>query len=436
MSQNEPFPTARETFFRSVLPLFRDPHVCPDYADARRLFDHISACLTTHPEWIYNEFGHNRILLSLEAIKIAVEQIGLRGKTLFSYLLRVVTPTKEATDAVENIFGKETAEPIRDFLRLQAIEAKPEAMKTENYRNLLVSQVRDMRVVLLLIAESVALMRRIKDTENVKAQRITSNEAAFIYAPLAHKLGLYQLKSELEDLSLKYLEPEAYYMIKDHLNATKRSRDAYIERFTQPIQQMLDKEGLRYHIKGRTKSIHSIWQKMKRQKCDFEGVYDLFAIRIIIDAPEKKEEEQCWKAFSLITNRYTGDLKRLRDWLTVPKSNGYESLHITVLGPEDKWVEVQIRTERMDEIAEHGLAAHWRYKGVKSSGGTIESWLADIRSALETSDESLLQGSLTVDSTNREVYVFSPKETFTDCRLDRPYSTLPIPFIRALATVV
>ena len=198
-------------------------------------------------------------------------------------------------------------------------------------------------------------------------------------------------------------------MIKENLNATKRARDAYIERFTAPIRRMLDAEGLRYHMKGRTKSIHSIWQKMKKQQCGFSGVYDLFAIRIILDAPLQKEKEQCWKVFSLITNKYESNLKRLRDWLTVPKSNGYESLHITVRGPEDKWVEVQIRTQRMDEIAEHGLAAHWRYKGVKSSGAGIDTWLADIRQALETGNDTLLKQSLTTEVKSQEVYVFSPK---------------------------
>lgn len=282
---------------------------------------------------------------------------------------------------------KDVANTLRGFLRVESIEVKTEAMRTDNFRNLLIAQAGDMRIILMLIADSVNLMRHIKDTENVSAQQRVSTEAAYLYAPLAHKLGLYKLKSELEDLSLKYLEHDAYYMIKDNLNATKRSRDAYIERFIAPIRQMLDAEGLRYHMKGRTKSIHSIWQKMKKQQCGFHGVYDLFAIRIILDSPLAKEKEQCWKVFSLITNKYESNLKRLRDWLTVPKSNGYESLHITVKGPEDKWVEVQIRTERMDEIAEHGLAAHWRYKGVKSSSGGVDSWLADIRSALETGNE-------------------------------------------------
>ena len=301
-----------------------------------------------------------------------------------------------------------SAEDIMAFERVHELESLNEEMlKTDNFRNLLVSQAADMRVVLLLIAGCVVMMRRVKDTEAKAAQRRLAIEAAHIYAPLAHKLGLYKLKSELEDLSLKYLETEAYYMIKEALNATKKSRDAYIENFLAPIHTMLQEAGLRYHMKGRTKSIHSIWQKMKKQKCGFEKVYDLFAIRIILDSAPNKEVAECWKVFSLITNKYESNLKRLRDWVTVPKSNGYESLHVTVLGPENKWVEVQIRTERMDEVAEHGLAAHWRYKGVKSSEGGVDSWLAGIRTALEEGRDPHVDDNEGLKENS--IYVFTPK---------------------------
>ena len=265
-----------------------------------------------------------------------------------------------------------------------------------------------MRVILIMIADRVNLMRQIRDTEATEAKKEVSEEASYLYAPLAHKLGLYQLKSELEDLSLKYLEHDAYYMIKEALNATKTSRDAYIKSFIGPIEEHLTAAGLKFHMKGRTKSIHSIWQKMKKQKCNFEGIYDLFAIRIILDAPVEKEKMQCWQAYSIVTDMYQPNPKRLRDWLSVPKSNGYESLHITVLGPENKWVEVQIRTNRMDEIAEHGLAAHWRYKGIKSEGG-IDEWLANIRSALENNDDLQLMDQFKMDLYEDEVYVFTPK---------------------------
>lgn len=409
MSEMRKHMEQRHELVSTLLAIYRNEHVRPKKEDARRIADFMESAIATDTSLTYDEFGLNRTILALKAIRLAVDEIGIRGHALTAYLLRAVVCKPEQCELVERYFGKDVAYTLRGFLRVEALEVKTEAMRTDNFRNLLVSQAGDMRVVLMLIADCVNLMRHIKDTENVAAQRKVSTEAAYLYAPLAHKLGLYKLKSELEDLSLKYLEHDAYYMIKENLNATKRSRDAYIERFIAPIRQMLDAEGLRYHMKGRTKSIHSIWQKMKKQQCGFHGVYDLFAIRIILDSPLEKEKEQCWKVFSLITNKYESNLKRLRDWLTVPKSNGYESLHITVKGPEDKWVEVQIRTERMDEIAEHGLAAHWRYKGVKSSGGGVDSWLADIRSALETGNEGLLTQSLSSDMKEQEVYVFSPK---------------------------
>lgn len=409
MSEMRKHMEQRHELVSTLLAIYRNEHARPKKEDARRIADFMESAIATDTSLTYDEFGLNRTILALKAIRLAVDEIGIRGHALTAYLLRAVVRNPEQCELVERYLGKDVAHTLRGFLRVEALEVKTEAMRTDNFRNLLVSQAGDMRVVLMLIADCVNLMRHIKDTENVAAQRKVSTEAAYLYAPLAHKLGLYKLKSELEDLSLKYLEHDAYYMIKENLNATKRSRDAYIERFIAPIRQMLDAEGLRYHMKGRTKSIHSIWQKMKKQQCGFHGVYDLFAIRIILDSPLEKEKEQCWKVFSLITNKYESNLKRLRDWLTVPKSNGYESLHITVKGPEDKWVEVQIRTERMDEIAEHGLAAHWRYKGVKSSGGGVDSWLADIRSALETGNEGLLTQSLSSDMKEQEVYVFSPK---------------------------
>ena len=287
--------------------------------------------------------------------------------------------------------------------------SKTPVVESENFRNLLLSFAEDMRVVLIMIADRVCLMRQIRDTPNKEAQHEVAEEASYLYAPLAHKLGLYQLKSELEDLSLKYLEHDAYYLIKEKLNATKRSRDAYIERFIGPVSKHLTEAGLKFHIKGRTKSIHSIWQKMKKQKCGVDGIYDLFAIRIILDSPLEKEKMQCWQAYSIVTDMYQPNPKRLRDWISVPKSNGYECLHITVLGPEQKWVEVQIRTERMDEVAEHGLAAHWRYKGVKADGGGMEEWLASIRTALEAGDNLEVMDQFKLDLYEDEVYAFTPK---------------------------
>lgn len=355
-------------------------------------------------------FGLNPILYALQTAEIAVNEIGLRRDGVIAILMQTsVVDGYQTLGDIEKKYGEGVAHIIRGLLRINELYKRNPVIESENFRNLLVSFSEDMRVILIMIANRVNMMRQIRDTDQLEAKQHVSEEASYLYAPLAHKLGLYKLKSELEDLSLKYLEHDAYYMIKEKLNATKASRDAYIARFIKPIQEKLDAAGLKYHMKGRTKSIHSIWQKMKKQQCGFEGVYDLFAIRIILNSPRDKEYMQCWQVFALITAMYQPNPKRMRDWLSVPKSNGYESLHTTVLGPENKWVEVQIRTERMDEIAEHGLAAHWRYKGIKSEKGGIDEWLANIRSALENNDDLQLMDQFKMDLKEDEVYVFTPK---------------------------
>ena len=354
-------------------------------------------------------FGLNPILLSFQTAELELAEIGMKRECVLAILLYnsiingILTP-----EEVERKFGHSVAQIIHGLVRIHELYQRTPIIESENFRNLLLSFAEDMRVILIMITDRVNLMRQIRDTPNKEAQSRVAEEASYLYAPLAHKLGLYKLKSELEDLSLKYLEHDAYYMIKDKLNATKRSRDAYIEKFIQPIDEKLKQMGINCHIKGRTKSIHSIWQKMKKQQCGFEGIYDLFAIRIIIDSPLDQEKMLCWQTYSLITDMYQPNPKRLRDWLSVPKSNGYESLHITVLGPENKWVEVQIRTERMDEIAERGLAAHWRYKGIKGESG-LDEWLGNIRSALESNDNLQLMDQFKMDLYEDEVFVFTPK---------------------------
>jgi len=386
-----------------------------------------------------NVFGLNPILLSFQTAQLVVDEIGLKRDSVLAVLLR---PSVEegllTVDEVREQFGESVARILHGLQRIQELYQKNPVIESENFRNLLLSFAEDMRVILIMIADRVNLMRQIKDADNDSAKHEVSQEAAYLYAPLAHKLGLYKLKSELEDLSLKYLEHDVYYHIKEKLSETKKNRDAYIDRFIGPISERLTEAGIKFHIKGRTKSIHSIWQKMKKQKCPFEGVYDLFAIRIIIEQPtpspsqkggenkqqqekqalglpsllggvgERLERSLCWQAFALITSMYQPNPKRLRDWISVPKSNGYESLHITVLGPEQKWVEVQIRTERMDEIAERGVAAHWRYKGVKSESG-LDDWLTGIRSMLETSDGLEAMDQFKMDLYEDEVFVFTPK---------------------------
>ena len=364
-----------------------------------------------------NVFGLNPILLSFQTAQLVVDEIGLRRDGVLAVLLRPNVEQGLLTiDEVRTCFGESVARILHGLQRIQELYQKNPVVESENFRNLLLSFAEDMRVILIMIADRVNLMRQIKDSANADAKHEVSQEAAYLYAPLAHKLGLYKLKSELEDLSLKYLEHDAYYHIKDKLSETKKSRDAYIQRFIQPISQRLTEAGLNFHIKGRTKSIHSIWQKMKKQHCAFEGVYDLFAIRIILEVKEEEQEAraqhrreimQCWQAFAIVTSMYQPNPKRLRDWVSVPKTNGYESLHITVLGPEQKWVEVQIRTERMDEVAERGVAAHWRYKGVKSESG-LDDWLTNIRSMLETSDGMEAMDQFKMDLYEDEVFVFTP----------------------------
>lgn len=353
-------------------------------------------------------FDLNPILLSFQTAEIVVDEIGLRREAVLAILLHpcIESGCLKLQD-VETMFGHSVSVILHGLQRIQELYKKHPVVESENFRHLLLSFAEDMRVILIMIGDRLNLMRQIRDTDNEAARREVSQEAVYLYAPLAHKLGLYKIKSELEDLSLKYLEHDAYYMIRDKLNATKESRDKYIDQFILPIKQKLTAAGLHFRMKGRTKSIHSIWQKMKKQQCPFEGVYDLFAIRIIIDSPVEQEKMLCWQAYSIVTDMYQPNPKRLRDWLSVPKSNGYESLHITVLGPEQKWVEVQIRTERMDEIAERGVAAHWRYKGIRGESN-IDDWLNSIRNILETSDSLQMMDQFKMDLYEDEVFVFTP----------------------------
>lgn len=357
-----------------------------------------------------DSFGLNPLIKDMQTAVIVAEEIGMKRASILGIMLHesvkngICTPQK-----IQKEYGEDVADIIRGLIRINELYAKNPSIESENFRNLLLSFAEDMRVILIMIADRVNVMRQIKDSENDEARRQVSTESAYLYAPLAHKLGLYKLKSELEDLSLKYTEKEVYYHIKEKLNETKASRDKYITTFIAPIQKKLEEAGLKFYLKGRTKSIHSIYQKMKKQKCPFEGVYDLFAIRIILDSQVEKEKQECWQAYSIVTDMYQPNPKRLRDWLSVPKSNGYESLHITVMGPEAKWVEVQIRTERMDEIAERGLAAHWRYKGIKGESG-LDEWLTSVREALESSDNGLaVMDQFKLDLYEDEVFVFTPK---------------------------
>ena len=377
--------------------------------DCRQLKAHLVHSIQANP-LPRDVFGLNPIIKDMQTAVIVAEEIGMRRASILGVMLH--DSVRIGTYTVEEIgqeFGEDVAGIIRGLIRVQELYLKSPSIESENFRKLLLSFAEDMRVILIMIANRVNIMRQIKDAENDEARLRVANEAAYLYAPLAHKLGLYKLKSELEDLSLKYTEHDVYYHIKDKLNETKASRDRYIANFIAPIQRKLEEAGLHFHIKGRTKSIHSIYQKMKKQKCPFEGVYDLFAIRVILDSPLEKEKQECWQVYSIVTDMYQPNPKRLRDWLSVPKSNGYESLHITVMGPEGKWVEVQIRTERMDDIAERGLAAHWRYKGIKGESG-LDEWLTSVREALENSESDLeAMDRFKLELYEDEVFVFTPR---------------------------
>ena len=394
------------TLYRKLLRLSGDTLLKDD---CRRLRQRLGHAWQVNPT-PRDVFGLNPLIKDMQTAVIVAEEIGMRRASILGVMLHDTVRTGTYTaEEIGREFGEDVAGIIRGLIRVQELYQKSPSIESENFRKLLLSFAEDMRVILIMIADRVNIMRQIKDASDNDARLRVANEAAYLYAPLAHKLGLYKLKSELEDLSLKYTEHDVYYHIKDKLNETKASRDRYIARFIEPIQRKLEEAGLHFHIKGRTKSIHSIYQKMKKQKCPFEGVYDLFAIRVILDSPLEKEKQECWQVYSIVTDMYQPNPKRLRDWLSVPKSNGYESLHITVMGPEGKWVEVQIRTERMDDIAERGLAAHWRYKGIKGETG-LDEWLTSVREALENSESDLeAMDRFKLELYEDEVFVFTPK---------------------------
>ncbi len=312
---------------------------------------------------------------------------------------------------VKTLFDEDIAKLVHGLLHVAPLYKKQAAVENENFHRLLLTFAEDVRVILIMTADRLALMRAINHHPNEKFVHEIASESRYLYAPLAHKLGLYAIKTELEDISLKYLNRKVFTRIANRLRETKQERDKYVEDFIKPIKQRLDAEGLEYELKGRTKSINSIWQKMQKQDVDLNGIYDLFAIRVILDTTPKDEKRACWLAFSIITDIYKSNPSRFKDWITIPKSNGYESLHTTVYGPKGKWVEVQIRTRRMDETAERGVAAHWRYKGIKSDGA-VDRWMNEVREMLEASGQEgqmSLMRNMDTNLYNNEVFVFTPK---------------------------
>ena len=358
-----------------------------------------------------DNFGFHPVVLDIQTAALVGQEIGLHREILISILLnRCVQQQVITIDEVKERMGENVARMLTNLTQINRLYAKSPTIESENFRNLLLSFANDMRIILIMIASRLVLLRRLFDTGDDAGRRQVAAEASKLYIPLAHKLGFYKLKSEMEDLSLRYTEPDIYAELSRKLQETAASLEGYMSSFIHPIETALRKNPhIKYRIKGRTKSINSIWQKMKRQKLPFENIYDLFAIRIIIDSEPQNEKSECWQVYSIVTDMYTPNPNRLRDWLSVPKSNGYESLHTTVIGPEGRWVEVQIRTERMDAVAEHGLAAHWRYKGIKSEKG-LDNLLASIRDTLEhLSEEDVSENKFKMELYKDEIFVFSPK---------------------------
>ena len=353
--------------------------------------------------------GINGLLRNIDTALIATIEIGLKRTSVIALLLyRPVYKGIINIKEVKDLFGEEISLMITRLLKTSDLYARNTAVNSENFHHLLLSFAEDVRVILLMIADRLYLMRIGKYLPEDDRIRLAT-EAAYLYAPLSHRLGLYKIKSELEDLSLKYTNRKQFDFIKRKLNETKRSRDAYIANFIAPIKEKLEKAGFNFDIKGRTKSIHSINNKLKKNKVEFENIYDLFAIRIVLDTTLERERLECWQVYSIVTDMYQPNPKRMKDWISIPKSNGYESLHITVMGPGNKWVEIQIRTKRMDEIAEKGLAAHWRYKGVKAEKG-LDEFMTSVRVALESKESNPmdLMQDFRMDLYKDEIYVFTP----------------------------
>ena len=355
--------------------------------------------------------GEPYILHPLAVARICVEEIGLGVRsTICSLLHDTVEDTDINLEDVEREFGNEITKIVDGLTKISNVIDVNASKQAENFKKILLTLTDDPRVILIKLADRLHNMRTLDHMKGEKQLKISS-ETVYVYAPLAHRMGLYNIKTELEDLAMKYLEPDAYREIAQKLAETKKERSKFINEFIKPIKEELEKAEFNFEIYGRPKHIHSIWNKMKKKGVSFEEVYDLFAIRIILDSPPEKEKEECWKVYSLITDEYSPAPERLRDWLSNPKSNGYEALHTTVMGPQGKWVEVQIRTLRMNEIAEKGLAAHWKYKEGSNDESRFDKWFQQIREVIsnqETDSVDFLQDFKTSFLTE-EIYVNTPK---------------------------
>lgn len=377
--------------------------------ERRRLFNQLKVCLRRGVQ-THNEHGINNSIVTLRTLSLFAEKIEPDHNILLAIVLYpFVKIGFFEISQIRKDWGDDVSDLIAGLQKVDSFSNRNNAVNQDNFRGLLLSLAEDIRVIIIMIVRNLVVMRMINHHPDEEWVRRVAFEANCLYAQLAHRLGLYAIKGELEDLSLKYTNRDIFTQIARKLNETKRARDAYIAAFIAPVKKKLEDAGLTFEIKGRTKSISSIWAKIKKQKVDLQHIYDLFAIRVIIDTLREKEKADCWMAYSIVADMYTANPARMKDWISIPKSNGYESLHATVMGPESKWVEVQFRTKRMDLIAEKGLAAHWRYKGGKSD--TTDQWMNNIRDILETAEDGPMQlmKNMKMDMYNKEVFAFTPK---------------------------
>ncbi|MBN2480098.1 MAG: bifunctional (p)ppGpp synthetase/guanosine-3',5'-bis(diphosphate) 3'-pyrophosphohydrolase [Bacteroidales bacterium] len=392
--------------YESLVRDIRKNREIKDYTRLKRAF----GLLTDNPDEHPGEAAVERILSAIEIAAIAVNEIGLGMTSVLSiFLIAANKQGRISNDAIMKIYGNQVAVIVRGLNSIYDLNERTIAAQAENFRNLLLNLAGDVRVILIKIAEHLYYMRNMKKMPQEYQIRMAS-DAAYLYAPLAHRLGFYLIKSEMEDLSLKYTDRKTYDQIARMLAQKMRERREFIHEFIKPLEEALTKQGFKFEIKGRPKSIHSIWNKMVNKGVDFEDIYDLFAIRIIVNSEAGNEKADCWKVYSTVADIYQPNPLRLRDWISVPKTNGYEALHTTVVGPEGRWVEVQIRTIRMNEIAEKGFAAHWKYKGLESDQG-LEEWMDKIREVLETPepDAKEFMDDFKLSLYSKEIFVFTPK---------------------------
>ncbi|MFT5184787.1 MAG: guanosine-3',5'-bis(diphosphate) 3'-pyrophosphohydrolase, partial [Flavobacteriales bacterium] len=392
--------------YRGLLRSSTRSHTVAEKKLIRKAFD---VALEAHKD-MRRKTGEPYIYHPIAVAKIAAQELGLDTTSIVCALLHdTVEDTYITLEDVENLFGKRERQIIDGLTKISGVFDHSTSAQAENFRKMLLTLSDDIRVILIKLADRLHNMRTLGSMTREKQLKIAS-ETLFMYAPLAHRLGLYNVKTELEDLCLKYKEPEQYEEIVSKLQKTAAVRTRFINQFMLPIGRELEKEGFAFEIKGRTKSIYSIWNKMQVKKVAFEDVYDVFAIRIIVDTKVEKEKADAWQVYSVVTDFYQPNPDRLRDWISIPKTNGYESLHTTVMSPKGKWVEVQIRSKRMDELAEKGYAAHWKYKDGAASDNNLDTWLMQIREMLESDSENALDfiDNFKLNLFSEEIYIFTP----------------------------